>query len=272
MKHSTQRHAIGNRRHAFTLIELLVVIAIIGVLIALILPAVQAARESAQRMQCSANLKQIGIALHAYQTAFDVFPPGGWEWRPPKNTTKRQLAWSALILPYLEQRPLFDAMNMNAPFDHKTNTTAAATVITTYLCPTLSRSEGDKWLQGRAACDYGGMYGQRINNSNNPPNGSMVYDRVFRPAHIRDGLSQTIHVGEDAGFPDGQWINGLNVFDQAFAINRAPSFENDLHSEHPGGAHTLFADGSVKFLKNALRLETLAALCTRAGGEVVGDY
>jgi prepilin-type processing-associated H-X9-DG protein len=89
---------------------------------------------------------------------------------------------------------------------------------------------------------------------------------------MTDGASQTIIVGEDAGFPDGQWINGLNVFDQAFAINQAPSYENDLHSDHPGGAHALFADGSVHFLKNSLDVRTLAALCTRAGNEIVGDY
>src|SRR5262245_18858252 len=96
----------------FTLIELLVVIAIIGALIALLLPAVQAAREAARRITCAANLRQVGIALHGYHDAMATFPPGGWEWRPPGNRVRRQLAWSALILPYLEQKPLYDALNL----------------------------------------------------------------------------------------------------------------------------------------------------------------
>jgi hypothetical protein len=116
------------------------------------------------------------------------------------------------------------------------------------------------------------MYGQRITRPNNPPNGTMIYDRALRIAQVRDGLSQTIVVGEDAGFADGQWINGRNLFDQAYPINRAPSFENDLHSEHSAGAHVLLGDGSVHFLKESLDIQTLAALCTRAGGEVVGPY
>jgi prepilin-type N-terminal cleavage/methylation domain-containing protein/prepilin-type processing-associated H-X9-DG protein len=258
---------VGRPSGGFTLIELLVVIAIIGVLIVLLLPAVQAAREAARRVRCLSNLRQVGLALHGYHDAIRTFPPGGWEWRPPRNTTKRQIAWSALILPHLEQRPLYDGLNLHTPFDSPANTTGAATVLSVYLCPTVPRSE--ERLQGRGACDYGGLFGQRIVGNNNPPNGMMLYDVTLPIAQVRDGTSQTIHAGEDGGFPDGQWINGLNVFDQAFAINRAPGFENDLSSDHPGGAHALFADGSVRFLKDATDLKVLAALCTRAGGEAI---
>lgn len=259
-----------SRHLAFTLIELLVVIAVIGVLVALLLPAVQAAREAARRMKCSANLRQVGIALHIYHDAYATFPPGGWEWRPFRNTTKRQIAWSALILADLEQRPLFDSINFHTPFDSVQNATAAATVVNVYLCPSAPNRQ--ERIEGRGVTHYGGMYGQRIIGTNNPPNGSMLYDLPVSLSMILDGASQTMIVGEDAGFPDGQWINGLNVFDQAFAINQAPAYENDLHSDHPGGAHALFADGSVHFLKNSLDVRTLAAICTRAGGEIVGEY
>ena len=77
---------------------------------------------------------------------------------------------------------------------------------------------------------------------------------------------------EDSEFGDGQWINGRNVMDQAFGINAAPDFENDIRSEHPGGANGLLADGSARFLREQMDLKVLAALCTRAGHEVIGDY
>src|SRR3954462_12827398 len=97
-------------RRGFTLIELLVVIAIIGVLVALLLPAVQAAREAARRDQCSNNLKQIGLALANYESALRVYPFGGGGGRPPGNVVNRWSAQSQL-LPYLEQPALFNALN-----------------------------------------------------------------------------------------------------------------------------------------------------------------
>ena len=185
----------------------------------------------------------------------------------PRDTTKRQLAWSALILPHLEQAPLYDALNLFLPYDAPANTTGASTVLSVYLCPSVPRA--DNRNSGRGACDYGGMFGQRITGPNYPPNGLMLYDVAFPIAQVRDGTSQTIIIAEDGGFPDGQWINGLNIFDQAFPINQAPPFENDMASDHPGGAHALFADGSVHLLKDSTAARVVAALCTRAGGETL---
>ncbi|RUL87303.1 DUF1559 domain-containing protein [Tautonia sociabilis] len=255
-----------SRAVGFTLIELLVVIAIIGVLVALLLPAVQSAREAARRSRCLNNLRQMGIALHGYHDSARSFPPGGWL-RRPGEPTMRWLAWSALLLPNLEQSALYNGLNLAVPFNHHANTTAAATVLEVYLCPS-SRREDDR-VDGRGACDYGGMYGERITSPNNPPKGAMLYDRAFPIAAIRDGTSQTIFIAEDSAWGDGQWLYARNVFDQAFAINRAPGFENDLRSDHPGGAQALFGDGSARFLRETIALRPLAALCTRAGGEIV---
>jgi prepilin-type N-terminal cleavage/methylation domain-containing protein/prepilin-type processing-associated H-X9-DG protein len=257
-------------RVGFTLIELLVVIAIIAVLIGLLLPAVQAARQAARQGQCLNNLRQIGIAMHGYHGTYAYLPPGGWEWRPFNNRTRKQLAWSALILPWLEQQPLATSLNLGLAFDHAGNATAAATVLMVYLCPEGPR--GTSLTEGRGSCDYGGIFGERITSPNNPPKGAMLYDRPLRLVQIKDGTSTTLIVSEDTGWPDGQWINARNVFDQAFAINAAPPFENDIRSNHPGGANGLFADGSARFLKETMNLRTLAAICTRAGGEIVGEF
>jgi prepilin-type N-terminal cleavage/methylation domain-containing protein len=255
----------------FTLVELLVVIAIIGALVALLLPAVQGARESARRSQCANNLRQIGLALLAHHDAHGALPMGCLEWRPPGNTTQRQLAWSAYLLPYLEQQPLFDALDLTQGFDAPANAEAASQWISTYLCPSSRRTE--EHYSPRGPSDYGGMYGERITSPNNPPKGAMLIDEVVKLRHVTDGASQTIVVVEDGQFSDGEWINGRNILDQSeYPINSAPPFENDIRSEHPGGAQVVLLDGSAHFLNESIHPKTLAALCTRAGGDIVDAF
>ncbi len=251
---------------AFTLVELLVVIAIIGVLVALLLPAVQAARSASQRTACANNLKQIGLALQNYHDTHEELPIGCLEWRPYGGTWQRQFAWSAQLLPQLELASLHDQIDFDKPFDDPANATAASAVVNIYVCP--AHPEGGQLAGGRGPSDYGGMYGERITSPNNPAKGAMLIDQSVRFAQITDGTSHTILVGEDTGFADGQWINGRNLFDQAFAINAAPLFENDLRSDHVGGAQVTMADASVQFLSEGMDDHVLAALCTRAGGEV----
>lgn len=256
------------RRHpAFSLVELLVVIAIVGMLISLLLPAVQAARASARRTQCQNNLRQIGLGLWQHHEAKQAFPVGAIEWRGAGDPTKRQLAWSALLLPYVEERALFETLDLNTPFDSEANRHGAATILPLYVCPASQR--GARLVQGRGPCDYGGIHGERISSPNKPPKGTMLYDVAISIAHIKDGVSNTLIVAEDSQFDDGQWINGRNVFDQAFAINRAPHWENDIRSEHGGGALGVRADGSVHFMNESMDLLVLAALCTRDGKEIV---
>lgn len=256
-------------RTAFSLVELLVVISITGALVALVLLGISASRASSRKLTCLNHCRQLGLALQMHHEQKGQFPPGGIEWRPAGKTTYRQLAWSVFVLPYLEQQTVYDQMDLEQPFDSPRNAWAASQILPVFICPASSR--GAVRVQGRGPCDFGGIYGERIQGPNQPPKGLMIYDRAFRDTEVSDGLSTTLILGEDSAWPDGQWINGRNVFDQAFAINRAPSFENDIRSQHGAGAHGVFADGRAVFLGETIDLPVLAALCTRAGREVIPD-
>jgi hypothetical protein len=236
----------------------------IGALSGLLLVAVQASRAAAGRLGCANNLRQIGIALHVYHDAERTFPPGAIEPRPLWRNG-RQFSWSAMLLPHLEMGPLARQIDFRKPFDDPANSFAASNVVPTFLCPSTPRDS--PWRKGRGACDYGGIIGERISGPNQPPKGIMLFDRGIPIREIRDGTSNTLMISEDSDFPDGQWINGRNVFDQAYPINQAPHFENDIRSHHRQGANGLFADSSVRFLSETLPLDILSAICTRAGGE-----
>lgn len=255
-------------RYGFTLVELLVVIAIIGVLVGLLLPAVQSVREAARRTSCLNNLRQINVALQNYHSAHGKFPVGGTSFSTAGSGT--QIAWSAIVLPFLEQQNVWDKIDFRQTFDSPANEEAAQQVISGFICPSSRR--GRELSQGRGPCDYGGMFGERITTPNNPPKGLMLYGQALSHSDITDGSSNTIIIAEDSDFGDGQWINGRNVFDQAFAINAAPDFENDIRSNHPGGADVALADGSCHFLSENLELNILAALCTRMGGEANHNF
>lgn len=270
-------------RTAFTLVELLVVVAIIGVLIALLLPAVQAARESGRRAQCQNNLRQVGIALLAYHDSWRTLPRGGW---PPTSTN---LSWSAAILPQLEQQPLFQLINRKKPYTDPSNLTAGQTVVPVYICPTsphdsllkptadLPSSSPTNWY---ARADYSGMEGERglraPNATNSPERGAMILASNIALRDITDGTSQTIVIAEAPEGEHSLWMCVMNLFDQSAPINTlatyAPQyvfydFGQEMNSYHTGGAFALFADGSVHFLNQMMSNQTLAALCSRAGGE-----
>ena len=136
------------RQSAFTLIELLVVIAIIGILIALLLPAVQAAREAARRMQCSNHLRQIGLAMHNYHTANSTLPFASQNAGPPIARS----TWTAAILPFLEYQNVYDLFDFNKPMADQANRQAVQTVIPTYICP--SDPQGHDPLIGGRIFDY----------------------------------------------------------------------------------------------------------------------
>jgi prepilin-type N-terminal cleavage/methylation domain-containing protein/prepilin-type processing-associated H-X9-DG protein len=270
---------------AFTLVELLTVVAIVGVLVALLLPAVQAARESARQSQCLNHLYQVGVALHNYEAAERTLPVGCVDKRvTSSNPLGKQLAWSATILPYLEQRELAERFDASAAYDSPVNASVARACVTVYLCPSTVRTAPgrDGWLvtagavapgqapYRAAAIDYGGSYGAGLVSPS--ANGVLLYDRAVRLAEVADGASRTLAVLEDSGrgWPmNGEWINGENIFDVANPVNSQQ--DNELWSDHPRGAMTLWCDGHAALLADATEMNVLRAACTRAGEEPTGD-
>ena len=268
----------GTGRRGFTLLELLVVLAISGVLIALLMPAVQQAREAGRRTVCLGNLRQVGIALANYADVHSRFPAGGWipsAFRP--GFVNMHSGWSAACVPYLEGGIVYELLNLRRPYFDLVNRTASQVVLPIYLCPTRARlgtqhaAPGDPFPSGES--DYGGIYGPRSiprpTDRNDPPRGAFIYWRALRPADILDGLSQTAFCGETDGGLHALWASGRNVFDQAAAINARPPLEfgQELTSEHPGGANAVFGDGAARLLHETMDLTPLAALCTRADGD-----
>ncbi|MDZ7617038.1 MAG: DUF1559 domain-containing protein [Patescibacteria group bacterium] len=224
------------RRTGFTLVELLVVIAIIGILIALLLPAVQSAREAARRMQCSNNLKQIGLALHNYHAAHRVFPPGGIT-PIPKTTCllsgtegKGGAPWSVFILPFLEQMTKYNEYDFNKTFASLYWETSAGNHSvqfrpnSAFQCPSDPVSSGERCNTNYFACQGGGatpkcsataFVGRAFFD-----NGLFQNNSSVKIEQIRDGSSNVFMVGEtnlcpleegQAGGPYGSWDSALRV-------------------------------------------------------------
>jgi prepilin-type N-terminal cleavage/methylation domain-containing protein/prepilin-type processing-associated H-X9-DG protein len=339
----------------FTLIELLVVIAIIAVLIGLLLPAVQSAREAARRAQCVNNLKQIGIALHEYHDANGILPIAvqeyqGWDTRC--SYFRRFHSMFTAILPYVEQAPVYNAVNFafgsagppsppNGVIPGQIQATALQTRITMFICPSdpemYSRNADQLGTnvpvsQGSYAAVFG--YRDTIRWWKGCPYGFFPPDGVFgqnygaRLSAIIDGTSNTMFVGEASRFRNERdlWYNtwslaagtpscipgvrrlaafattapALNadlripdptpsysftgdldswIYDPDPKINARNAGQFGFRSQHPGGAHFLFGDGSVRFLKDSIDMGSPSyadrnpgvyrKLSTKADGEVI---
>ena len=135
-------------RTGFTLVELLVVIAIIGVLVALLLPAVQAAREAARRMQCANNLKQVGLGLHSYEATYHTLP---WGSAYNASLVGFSPSWSASILPFIEAQNHYELFDFSVALDQPANTRAVTTPVKTYICPSDGNLRGAV-MEARCSC------------------------------------------------------------------------------------------------------------------------
>jgi len=205
----------------------LVVIAIISVLIALLLPAVQAAREAARRTQCLNNFKQVGLALHHYHDAVEAFPMGYAAWGKfidGATDTNAGWGWGTMILPQVEQAPLYNSVNFGLPMGSAQNTTVIRSMITTYLCPSdliqgaFPVSDGSGNILAIAApssyaASVGGNETDTATGINNDGRGAGMFFRNsrIRLADLTDGSSQTIAIVERAwSKANGVWAGALS--------------------------------------------------------------
>lgn len=276
-------------RRGFTLVELLVVIAIIGILIALLLPAVQAAREAARRSQCTNNLKQIGLALHNHHDTYGNLPPGAAD---TGDGNREMWGWGAYILPFIEQSNLYTQLKVSDQDLFNTLKDSSLrplvqTPIEGYICPSDPGGElmnggkmnsgkgrhfnGDAGVGGNfrvAKSNYIGVAGfWSVQQRNN--NGVLYRGSKIRFADITDGTSSTFMVGERNEYcAQGAWVGNRNVtgggpqgadYTLGAVFRPVNDPNNGSHqcvegyaSEHPGGANFAFADGSVHFITDTI--------------------
>jgi len=234
------------RRLGFTLIELLVVIAIIGLLIALLLPAIQAAREAARRSQCSNNLKQVGVALHNYQTANSRFPPITVM---PLGQTYQPWSAHARLLPYLEESGLANLIDWKQSPEFTGNPIASRTRVATYLCPSeINDRERPTPTLTHYPLNYvfnQGTWFIYDPVKGNVGDGAFMPNRAFKPGDFTDGLSKTLAASEAKTYQPNIWDTGqpgtLGIAPPATPADLVPFFGGTFDSF----GHTEWVEGDV---------------------------
>ena len=293
------------KRIGFTLIELLVVIAIIAILVALLLPAVQQAREAARRAQCKNNLKQLGLALHNYHDTHKVFPPG-YLYRPGTSFENAAgFSWGAMLLPQLDQSPLYNLFNWNVAVWNSANIDPRTKSLPAFLCPSDGGSHGKFVEMGpvperyAAGCYVANFGPPDLDQNQDQRTGVFSRNSSTASRDILDGMSSTLFVGEriNGPFRGADVHNGVHVtyettwaaavrdydepeddhghmilFQSGHVPNSNLSDDRDVAAPHVGIAQFLVGDGSVRGIGDSINFGVYTALTTRAGGEVIGEY
>ncbi|MGI6420170.1 MAG: DUF1559 domain-containing protein [Thermoguttaceae bacterium] len=282
----------GTRRPAFTLVELLVVIAIIGILIALLLPAVQAAREAARRSQCTNNLKQLGIALHNYHDVNNKFPPGWLQKYVGTTLSDVGWGWGSFILPFVEQQALYDTIqpgqgSLWGATNDPVKLAAMQGELKAYRCPSdiQTVTNSGRQINGKSltVSNYVGNNSSDVTITSDDPEtgGLFVENKSMTFGDILDGTSNTVALGER----DWQYRTADGTRFMAYAAivfgvgnrNDGPRRGDQIacgvyklglsgtnqpagttrgyqmySSRHPGGANFVLADGAVRFVSETI--------------------
>lgn len=280
------------RRRGFTLVELLVVIAIIGILVGLLLPAVQAAREAARRMQCSNNLKQLGLALHNYHDTHKAFPAVAMPYT-------EGLSLHVALMPYIEQQNLFDQFILDEAFSSTNNRPLTRTANAAFLCPSGTEKNADDTVADFTTHYYGVLGPTGINpnsgtaykeDTSGSHGGSsehgLFFQRRYRDfSSILDGTSSSLAFGEISwtdrnglstryraftrgGTFDSHWGSAKNIAQPINSDYTALFNDMSMGSNHPGGIQVGLCDGSVRFLGETIDFNTYLAVGSIDGGEV----
>jgi prepilin-type N-terminal cleavage/methylation domain-containing protein len=289
-----QRPALRFHREGFTLVELLVVIAIIGMLVALLLPAVQAAREAARKTSCKNNLKQVGVAMHNFETAFGRFPPGYEYARGPEGNSLG-FSWGTRLLPFMELPALYDQLDFKQPIYSAANQLAGRQHIASYLCPTDDISPdgfvamGDE--QYAMACYVANFGPPDLDETQDKREGPFFRNSRTELREISDGLSNTLMLGERQNGPfrlagahgnhfeyETTWVGAIRDIDDAsddhghmvlfqtgHTPNHVASDDRDVAAPHSGVAQFLLCDGSVHAISEEIDAEIYTAMSTMAG-------
>jgi prepilin-type N-terminal cleavage/methylation domain-containing protein/prepilin-type processing-associated H-X9-DG protein len=286
----------AGRRGGFTLVELLVVIAIIGVLIGLLLPAVQQVREAAARLQCQNNLKQIGLAFHSHHDAYRFFPTGGWDWNTPPTYVNgqpavgaaQQAGWGFQILPFIEGTNIW--RGGRATDDLGRILVAIGTPSPVFFCPSRREPQtvsfsNPEYLEGLQVTCALGDYAA----SNAEGTGVVRQYQPNRFASITDGTSNTLLVGDrrlnlrylgqpqtddDTGYTTGWDPDTIRTTSKAPKPDYSANVSDGTFrfgSSHQGRFNAVFADGSVRSISYSIDPVTFSCLGNKSDGQAIND-